>query len=100
MTDGPSRGIFGPQDYSDFGPAHGFGKKLHGQKASVRDRANILFGDGHVGVFIDKVRNGEFNIIRNSVGEFIQEDLDDCQVFDGVLMLGRRNRGTNMDILE
>lgn len=100
MTDGPSRGIFGPQDYSDFGPAHGFGKKLNGHKASVRDRANILFGDGHVGVFVDKVRNGEFNIIRNAQGEFVQEDLDDGQVFDGVLSLGRRNRGANMDILD
>lgn len=95
MSDGPFGGSpYGAQDYSDFGPAHGFGKQIYdGYRSSNRDRANILFGDGHVAPFIDKVRNGQFNLTNrtadNPSGE--QEDLD-AKVFDGVLNLGRRSK--------
>ncbi len=91
MTDGPIEPFYGPQDYSDFGPAHGFGKRISGQKASNRDRANILFADCHVSQFIDKVRDGEFNLVLRDDGEFVQQDVDP-QVFDGVITLGRRSR--------
>ncbi len=95
MTDGPfGGGAYAPQDYSDFGPAHGTGSYFGGRKASQRYRANILFGDGHVDRFIDKVRNGEFLLVEQEVnGEvvYVQEDLD-ARVFDGVLTLGRRSR--------
>ncbi len=95
MTDGPFGGAaYAPQDYSDFGPAHGTGPYFGGRKASQRYRANILFGDGHVDRFIDKVRNGEFLLVDQEVnGElvYVQEDLD-ARVFDGVLSLGRRSR--------
>ena len=91
MSDGPFGGPFGPQDYSDFGPAHGFGKRLHGKKSSVRDTANILFADGHVGRFVDKVRDGEFSLGRDASGNLVQQDVD-SQVFDGVITLGRRSK--------
>jgi prepilin-type N-terminal cleavage/methylation domain-containing protein/prepilin-type processing-associated H-X9-DG protein len=91
MTDGPFEPKFAPQDYSDFGPAHGYGKPIRGAKASRADRANILFGDGHVDQFIDMVRDGEFRIDYNDDGELVQQDVDQ-HVFDGVLTLGRRSR--------
>lgn len=90
MTDGPFEPKFGPQDYSDFGPAHGKGFTIHGPKESDRDRANVLFGDGHVAPFVDKVRDGEFRIDYDSAGILVQQDVD-ARVFDGVLSLGRRS---------
>ena len=94
MTDGPyGGGPFAPQDFSDFGPAHGQGKRIYrGLKANSRDRANILFADAHVGVFIDRVRDGEFRLTEKDgeVLTLIQDDLGP-EVFDGVLSLGRRS---------
>ncbi len=94
MTDGPfGGGPYAIQDYSDFGPAHGYGKRIvAGLKSSERDRSNILFGDGHVGKFIDKVRNGEFRLSTPTpdTPHYSQEDLGP-EVFDGVLSLGRRS---------
>jgi prepilin-type N-terminal cleavage/methylation domain-containing protein/prepilin-type processing-associated H-X9-DG protein len=96
MTDGPMGGPYDPQNYSDFGPAHGVLSSSGGQggaRTSNRERSNILFGDAHVGRFIDKVRNGEFRLVSSTrEGEdWVQEDLDP-QVFDGVLTLGRRSK--------
>ena len=91
LTDGPFEPRYGPQDYSDFGPAHGYGKWIGGPKGSSADRSNILFADGHVGQFIDEVRNGEFKLVTGPEGDYEQEDLDP-RVFDGVLSLGRRSR--------
>ena len=94
MTDGPFGGRpFTLQDYSDFGPAHGYGKRIRAElKSSVRDRANVLFGDGHVAVFIDLVRNGAFGVAPPTQAEPYrsQEDLGP-EVFDGLLSLGRRS---------
>ncbi|HRX87241.1 MAG TPA: prepilin-type N-terminal cleavage/methylation domain-containing protein, partial [Phycisphaerae bacterium] len=79
MTDGPEAGPYGPQKFSDFGPAHGYGRKQgSGLKSSGKVRSNILFGDAHVGKFHDK--NGEpgFNLKMETGGplgvQFVQED--------------------------
>lgn len=88
MTDGPYGGDYGPQNYDDFGPAHGRGSWLR-FKDHDAIRANILFADGHVGYFTDHDRDGEFNI-DDSTPDFVQRDLG-VEVFDGVLSLGRRS---------
>lgn len=90
MTDGPFEPKFGPQSYSDFGPAHGRGQAIGGPRESTYDRANILFADGHVSQFVDKVRDGEFLIDYDGSGVLTQQDVD-ARVFDGVLTLGRRS---------
>lgn len=92
MTDGPIR-KYGVQDFSDFGPAHGYGQVLQdGIRTSAHIRANILFADGHVSKFVDRNRDGQFGIERTSDNPLEQEQDDlDAQVFDGVLTLGRRS---------
>lgn len=94
LTDGPiGGGPYATQNYSDFGPAHGIAPRVAlGNRSTNRDTANILLADGHVDRFIDKVRNGQFLVIRTSANptENIQEDLN-TQVFDGVIRLGRRS---------
>lgn len=89
MTDGPFGGDYGPQNYSDFGPAHGRSSWLR-YKDHDRIRANILFADGHVGYFQDHDRDGEFAIDDESA-ELAQKDLG-AEVFDGTLSLGRRSK--------
>lgn len=95
MTDGPFEGPYSVQNYEDFGPAHGHGGlgSTTGLAASEGYRANILFADGHVEPFIDKVRNGRFAVIQSptsTLGE--QEDLDPGRVFDGVISMGGRSK--------
>jgi len=88
MTDGPHVGPFGVQSYSDFGPAHGRAGWI-GAKSHDRIRASILFADGHVGLFQDVDRDGEFALDESSDPPR-QVDLS-AEVFDGVLSLGRRS---------
>lgn len=91
MTDGPAEPNFGPQSYSDFGPAHGYSATVNaGANGNNRDRANILFADGHVAPFIDKARDGEFRVVQDDQGQWVQQDID-ARVFDGVISLGRRS---------
>jgi prepilin-type processing-associated H-X9-DG protein len=100
MGDGPyGGGAWAPQTYSDFGPAHGYANRSSGKKSSVRDRANVLLGDGHVDQFIDKrgnyggPRDGVFGLSdqdNNGTLTYVQDDLDP-RIFDGVLSLGRRS---------
>ncbi len=91
MTDGPYGGPFGIQSFADFGPAHGVGSWIRGDKGHNRTMANVLFADGHVDVFRDVDRDGEFGInTRKNPPE--QKDLDHKMVFDGVLTLGRASR--------
>ncbi len=99
MTDGPITPRFAPQNYTDFGPAHGYSTLRARGAATNRDRANILFADGHVDVFVDKVhdgqRDGQFGLeYDRTLGEYVQTDVD-AQVFDGVITLGRRSRNFN-----
>lgn len=91
MTDGPYGGFFGIQSFADFGPAHGVGSWIRRDKVHNRTTANVLFADGHVDVFRDIDRDGEFGInIRKNPHE--QKDLEGGRVFDGVLSLGRRSK--------
>jgi len=90
LSDGPYGGPFGTQSFEDFGPAHGFGKYKGGQKKHDKFRANLLMGDGHVGVFQDNDFDGKFGLdVNRVVAE--QIDLSPAQVFDGVLSMGRRS---------
>lgn len=90
MTDGPYGGPYGTQNYADFGPAHGFGKWIGGNRDHDRTRANILFTDAHVRPFIDKDHDGIF-ALNDDVDPVEQRDLDESIVFDGVLSIGRRS---------
>jgi prepilin-type N-terminal cleavage/methylation domain-containing protein/prepilin-type processing-associated H-X9-DG protein len=90
MTDGPYGGPYGIQNYADFGPAHGFGKWIGGNKDHDRTQANVLFGDGHVRVFKDRDGDGIFGI-NDEVEPHEQRDLSEAVVFDGVLSFGRRS---------
>lgn len=91
MTDGPFGGPFGIQSYADFGPAHGVGSWIRGDKGHNKIRAEVLFGDGHVGAFQDNDRDGEFGI-NSRVNPNEQLDLSPAEVFDGILSIGRRSR--------
>lgn len=95
LTDGPMEGPYSIQNYSDLGPAHGRSGLgvTSGFRASIANRAEVLFGDGHVEPFIDRVRDGQFQVIMTD--EFplgTQQDLDASRVFDGVITMGRRSR--------
>ena len=90
MTDGPYGGPFGIQSFVDFGPAHGSGSWMR-SKQHNRSIANVLFADGHVDMFKDIDRDGEFGI--NTRGNPpLQKDLERTLVFDGVLSLGRSSK--------
>ena len=92
MTDGPHEPLYAPQNYSDFGPAHGVSTRgVQGKKANPHNRANVLFADGHVDRFVDRDHDGVFGLDYNEFGELVQLDVDP-RVFDGVLTLGRRSR--------
>lgn len=92
MTDGPAPPTYGLQSFADFGPAHGFGKWIRNDKGHNQARANVLFGDGHVGQFKDKNFDGEFSLVTAASGEYDQADFTQAEVFDGVLSLGRRSQ--------
>lgn len=91
MTDGPFGGPYGVQNFADFGPAHGYGSYVHNKKQHNRIKANIVFGDGHVGFFRDNDHDGEFGI-DSATDPPKQKDLSEAEVFDGVLSLGRRSQ--------
>jgi len=90
LTDGPWDGPYGTQNYCDFGPAHGQGRWIFGNKDHSGERANVLFADGHVRVFVDRDHDGEFGI-NGDVVPAEQRDLSESEVFDGVLSIGRRS---------
>ncbi len=99
MTDGPAGGPFGPQDYGDFGPAHGSGTYVvSGNVRHNRVKANILFADSHVTTFEETrgpngQRNGRFMLFFNSINQAVeQEDFTATDLFDGTLSLGRRSQ--------
>lgn len=90
MSDGPYSAPYGTQNYADFGPSHGHGGWIKGEKEHDRIRASILFADGRVATFQDQDRDGEFalNRLRRPPA---QKDLEG-EVFDGVLSFGRRSQ--------
>ncbi|MGD8453835.1 MAG: prepilin-type N-terminal cleavage/methylation domain-containing protein [Phycisphaerae bacterium] len=89
MIDGPYDGPYGIQNYADFGPAHGTGSWVL-KKDLQGHRANVLFADGHVRVFIDQDRDGEF-ALNTDVYPPEQRDLNPAVVFDGILSIARRS---------
>jgi hypothetical protein len=109
MTNGPLNGPYGNQDYSDFGPQHGFGQVVQVTTGTLktqtdRVRASVLMGDGHLEKFVDKVRDGRFNWHTNDGSDpnfpvnptipsnmTAQDDLEIARVFDGVLSTGRQS---------
>jgi prepilin-type N-terminal cleavage/methylation domain-containing protein/prepilin-type processing-associated H-X9-DG protein len=93
MTDGPYLGPYGIQDYRDFGPAHGRASWISGDKDHNKVRANVAFADGHVGVFQDFDRDGEFGVVLTPP-TVSQRDLS-AEVFDGVLSIGMRSLDIN-----
>lgn len=98
MCDGPYDKPYGPQDFDDFGPAHGFGNAVfNSSKRTNRIFGNMLFADGHVRAYRDKNRNGEFDLVTTDE-RLPQADLDDS-VFDGVLSIGRRTEDVSWQTL-
>lgn len=77
LTDGPKRAIgpmgavWGRQDYTDWGPTHGRSSKIEGALFNHNSLyGQILFADGHVEVFADTTRTGEFEAVAAEVGEW------------------------------
>lgn len=92
MGNGPIDGPFGLQDFTDFGPAHGFGPAIKGRRKHARVRANVLFADAHVATFEDRDHDGQFGYRQNAeTGLYEQIDVEPAEVFDGVLSIGRRS---------
>ena len=101
LTDGPVfiNGSFNRQDYTDFGPSHGRGSRIQGQRHGAK-YGNIAFGDGHVDTFQDTasspfapqagdpdgVFGGTFNLSTGSI--FYHDDDFETKVFGGRLLSG------------
>lgn len=103
LTDGPlgqvADGTWGRQKYSDFGPAHGKapGGSVNnsGSGANRKDHdkylGNFLFADGHVAVFADTNRDGEFGWLSGAdrAPNAAYDDDIEGKVFGGLLTSGR-----------
>ena len=99
LTDGPIQSVLAPygsvwgrQNYTDFGPAHGSGKQINplGGRAQY---GNIAFADGHVFLFSDTKRDGVFGHsqgIMNGVNTLVYDELEP-KVFGGWLTRGGLN---------
>lgn len=102
LTDGPlgqtASGVWGRQKFSDFGPAHGkapggrVNNSASGANRKDHDKyyGNFLFADGHVAVFADSNRDGEFGWLSGSSPEADAAYDDDIEgrIFGGVLSNG------------
>ena len=97
MTDGPiirdaRTRVYGFQDYTDFGPAHGRGKfSIGGGKGHDRTTSNFLFADGHVADFKDLNGDKEFGGRRDG-DRYVYDDFESGEVFAGDLLSGRLDR--------
>lgn len=93
FLDGPvpyPSGVWGRQDYDDFGPAH-IKDKTGNADMHDRTRGNIVFADGHVNGFTDGNRDGTFGWDLSN-GLIPQDDAYpeiEQQVFGGHLSTGR-----------
>ncbi len=97
FLDGPARypsGVWGRQDYDDFGPAHMSDRK---QNADQHDRTvgNILFADGHVAGFHDTNRDGTFGWDLSGGGALPQSD--EYPELEGEVFGGHLRTGWFMD---
>lgn len=92
VTDGPMNfnlfNRYAPQDYDDFGPAHGRLGFINTDNTPFT-RCNILMADGHVESFAD-----EYTYLTGERTPDGQLDIRDTEgkLFDGVLSLGRRSK--------
>jgi len=92
LTDGPHQSVMSPygnvwgrQDYTDFGPAHGKGTKNALGGSAIY--GNIGFADGHVTTFTDTNRDGMFGHtqgIINGINTLVYDELEP-KVFGGWL---------------
>lgn len=103
LTDGPAGqvadGTWARQKYSDFGPAHGKAPggvvNNSGAGANRKDHdkyyGNFLFADGHVNVFADTNRDGEFGWLSGAprASNSAYDDDIEGKVFGGLLSSGR-----------
>jgi len=100
LTDGPagqvSDGTWARQKYSDFGPAHGKSSKANAgvganNKNHDKYNGNFLFADGHVDLFADTDRDGEFGWTSGAprASNAAYDDTIEGKVFGGVLATGR-----------
>ncbi len=97
LTDGPiirdaRTRVYGFQDYTDFGPAHGRGKfSIGGGKGHDRTSSNFLFADGHVADFKDLNGDKEFGGRREG-DRYVYDDFENGEIFAGDLLSGRLDR--------
>lgn len=99
MSDGPEDfdGEWARQDYDDFGPAHGKASFIRsiipGQGNDKQIDAidgNFLFADGHVALFKDTNRDGEFGWdAREDVNPSLPYPEIEGKVFGGILSSGK-----------
>lgn len=93
LSDGPVRGVIDPygsvwgrQNYTDFGPAHGKSRTKN-TLGGTAIYGNLGFADGHVAVFADTVRDGQFGYsqgIINGINTLVYDELEG-KVFGGWL---------------
>jgi prepilin-type processing-associated H-X9-DG protein len=93
LTDGPVQGVIDGlggvwtrQNYTDFGPAHGHSRTPNALGGSAM-YGNIGFADGHVTVFYDANKDGQFGYtqgIINGMNTLIYDELEP-KVFGGWL---------------
>lgn len=81
LTDGPIflNGRWDRQNYTDFGPAHGKGGMVYGDKGHDHLYANMVFADGHTERFQDV--NGP---LGTRDGEFGHKIIDEKVVYDDI----------------
>jgi prepilin-type N-terminal cleavage/methylation domain-containing protein/prepilin-type processing-associated H-X9-DG protein len=99
VSDGPEdvADMWARQDYDDFGPAHGkasrIASSLLGQGNDKQIDAidgNFLFADGHVALFKDLNRDGEFGWLASDVRDPRAPYPDiEGKVFGGILSSGK-----------
>ena len=76
FLDGPARyptGVWGRQDYDDFGPAHIRNRSLNSDNHN-RTTGNMLFADGHVNSFKDTNNDGTFGWSISAESVLPQDD--------------------------
>jgi len=99
LTDGPVLGVlpglgnvWGRQNYTDFGAAHGKSRSAN-TLGGYADTGNIVFADGHVSIFFDSKRDGQFGQTQGVINGFNTLVYDELEpkVFGGWLTSGVLN---------
>jgi prepilin-type N-terminal cleavage/methylation domain-containing protein/prepilin-type processing-associated H-X9-DG protein len=77
-------GVWGRQDFSDFGAAHG-NSRTRNTLGGTAIYGNLGFADGHVEIFTDKNRDGQFGHVQgvvNGINSLTYDELEG-KVFGG-----------------